>query len=92
VAARDARRYERPVGTADSDLSQYHGHLRAPSGSPCGTQHLRAGADRQRIALDLEAHPADIFAMMAAEVAAGERAGSATIREAGTGMKAAWRL
>jgi hypothetical protein len=30
--------------------------------------------------------------MMAAEVAAGERAGSATIREAGTGMKAAWRL
>ena len=34
----------------------------------------------------------DIVAMMAAEVAAGERAVSAAIREAGTGLKAAWRL
>lgn len=33
-----------------------------------------------------------IVAMMAAEVAAGERAVSAAIREAGTGLKAAWRL
>ncbi len=34
----------------------------------------------------------DIAAMMAARVAAGERAVSAAIREAGTGLKAAWRL
>lgn len=33
----------------------------------------------------------DIVAMMAAEVAAGERAVSAGIREAGTGLKTAWR-
>jgi len=33
----------------------------------------------------------DIVAMMAAEVAAGERAVSAAIREAGTGLKDAWR-
>ena len=33
----------------------------------------------------------DLVAMMAAEVAAGERAVSAAIREAGTGLKAAWR-
>ena len=33
----------------------------------------------------------DLVAMMAAEVAAGERAVSAAIREAGTGLKTAWR-
>ena len=33
----------------------------------------------------------DIVAMMAAEVAAGERAVSAAMREAGTGLKSAWR-
>ena len=41
--------------------------------------------------LKLDIDP-DIVAMMAAEVAAGERAVSAAIREAGTGLKAAWRL
>ena len=41
--------------------------------------------------LELDIDP-DIVAMMAAEVAAGERAVSAAIREAGTGLKAAWRL
>lgn len=40
--------------------------------------------------LKLDIDP-DIVAMMAAEVAAGERAVSAAIREAGTGLKAAWR-
>jgi len=34
----------------------------------------------------------DIVAMMAAEVAAGERAVSAAMREAGTGLKTAWRV
>ena len=38
--------------------------------------------------LKLDIDP-DIVAMMAAEVAAGERAVSAAIREAGTGLKAA---
>ena len=33
----------------------------------------------------------DIVAMMAAEVAAGERAVTADMREAGTGLKSAWR-
>ena len=33
----------------------------------------------------------DIVAMMAAEVAAGERAVTAAMREAGTGLKSAWR-
>jgi hypothetical protein len=33
----------------------------------------------------------DIVAMMAAEVAAGEKAVSAAMREAGTGLKTAWR-
>ena len=33
----------------------------------------------------------DIVAMMAAEVAAGERAVTAAMREAGTGLKTAWR-
>ena len=33
----------------------------------------------------------DIIAMMAAEVAAGERAVTAAMREAGTGLKSAWR-
>jgi hypothetical protein len=42
-----------------------------------------------RLKLDIDP---DIVAMMAAEVAAGERAVSAAIREAGTGLKAAWRL
>jgi hypothetical protein len=41
--------------------------------------------------LKLDIDP-DIVAMMAAEVAAGERAVSAAIREAGTGLKATWRL
>ncbi len=40
--------------------------------------------------LKLDIDP-DIVAMMAAEVAAGERAVSAAIREAGTGLKDAWR-
>ncbi|MFN3855097.1 MAG: DUF6441 family protein [Phreatobacter sp.] len=40
-----------------------------------------------RVTLDIDP---DIVAMMAAEVAAGERAVSAAIREAGTGLKAAW--
>ena len=34
----------------------------------------------------------DIVAMMAAEVAAGERAVTAAMRQAGTGLKTAWRL
>jgi hypothetical protein len=42
-----------------------------------------------RVTLDIDP---DIVAMMAAEVAAGERAVSAAIREAGTGLKSAWRL
>ncbi len=42
-----------------------------------------------RVTLDIDP---DIVAMMAAEVAAGERAVSAAIREAGIGLKAAWRL
>ena len=39
--------------------------------------------------LKLDIDP-DIVAMMAAEIAAGERAVSAAIREAGTAMKTAW--
>jgi len=39
-----------------------------------------------KLAIDL-----DIVAMMAAEVAAAERAATADIREAGTGLKSAWR-
>jgi hypothetical protein len=42
------------------------------------------------VKLKLDIDP-DIVAMMAAEVAAGERAVSAAIREAGTGLKDAWR-
>jgi hypothetical protein len=41
-----------------------------------------------RLKLDIDP---DIVAMMAAEVAAGEKAVSAAMREAGTGLKAAWR-
>lgn len=33
----------------------------------------------------------DIVALIAAEVAAGERAVAAAMREAGTGLKSAWR-
>jgi hypothetical protein len=33
----------------------------------------------------------DLAAMMAAEIAAGERAVSAAVREAGTSLKTAWR-
>ena len=33
----------------------------------------------------------DIVALMAAEVAAGERAVTAAMRQAGTGLKSAWR-
>lgn len=40
--------------------------------------------------LKLDIDP-DIVAMMAAEVAAGERAVTAAMREAGTGLKGAWR-
>ncbi len=40
--------------------------------------------------LKLDIDP-DLLAMMAAEVAAGERAVSAAIREAGTSLKSAWR-
>ncbi|CUH17786.1 hypothetical protein JSE7799_00409 [Jannaschia seosinensis] len=41
--------------------------------------------------LKLDIDP-DIVAMMAAEVAAGERAVTAAMREAGSGLKIAWRL
>ena len=41
--------------------------------------------------LKLDIDP-DIVAMMAAEVAAGERAVTAAMREAGTGLKTAWRM
>ena len=41
--------------------------------------------------LKLDIDP-DIVAMMVAEVAAGERAVTAAMREAGTGLKTAWRL
>ncbi len=41
--------------------------------------------------LKLDIDP-DIVAMMAADVAAGERAVSAAMREVGTGLKSAWRL
>ncbi|NCM98247.1 MAG: hypothetical protein GW948_13510, partial [Rhodobacterales bacterium] len=41
--------------------------------------------------LKLDIDP-DIVAMMAAEVAAGERAVTAAMREAGIGLKSAWRL
>lgn len=40
--------------------------------------------------LRLEISP-DLAALMAAEVAAGERAVTAAMREAGTGLKSAWR-
>ncbi len=40
--------------------------------------------------LKLDINP-DLVAMMAAEVAAGERAVTAAMREAGTGLKTAWR-
>lgn len=40
--------------------------------------------------LKLEIRP-DLVAMMAAEIAAGERAVSAAMREAGTDLKLAWR-
>jgi len=43
------------------------------------------------VKLKLDIDP-DIVAMMAAEVAAGERAVTAAMREAGTGLKSAWRL
>ena len=41
-----------------------------------------------RLKLDIDP---DIVAMMAAEVAAGERAVTSAMREAGTGLKTAWR-
>ena len=40
--------------------------------------------------LKLDIDP-DIVAMMAAEVAAGERAVTAAMRETGSGLKSAWR-
>jgi len=57
--------------------------------------------DRERLVWTVDLRPAsklkldidpDIVAMMQAEVAAGERAVTAAMREAGTGLKAAWRL
>ncbi len=45
---------------------------------------------RSTVKLKLDIDP-DIVAMMAAEVAAGERAVTAGMREAGTGLKTAWR-
>jgi hypothetical protein len=42
-----------------------------------------------RLKLDIDP---DLVAMMASEVAAGERAVTAAMRTAGTGLKAAWRL
>src|SRR5690554_2055024 len=44
-----------------------------------------------KLDIDPDIHP-DIVAMMAAEVAAGERAVTAAMREAGTGLKSDWRL
>jgi len=41
-----------------------------------------------RLTLDIDP---DLVAMMAAEIAAGERAVTAAMREAGTGLKAGWR-
>ena len=41
-----------------------------------------------KLKIDIEP---DLVAMMAAEIAAGERAVSAAMREAGTGLKLAWR-
>jgi hypothetical protein len=41
--------------------------------------------------LKLDIDP-DLVAMMQAEIAAGERAVTAAMREAGTGLKTAWRL
>ena len=46
---------------------------------------------RPCVRLKLDIDPG-IVAMMAAEVAAGERAVTAAMREAGTGLKSAWRL
>jgi hypothetical protein len=43
------------------------------------------------VKLKLDIDP-DLVAMMQAEIAAGERAVSAAIREAGSGLKSAWRL
>jgi hypothetical protein len=40
--------------------------------------------------LKLEIDP-DLVALMQAEIAAGEKAVSAAMREAGTGLKSAWR-
>ena len=56
--------------------------------------------DRERLVWTLDTRPAvkltldiqpDLVAMMAAEIAAGERAVTAAMREAGTGLKLAWR-
>jgi hypothetical protein len=42
------------------------------------------------VKLKLDISP-DLIAMMAAEIAAGERAMSAAMRQAGAGLKGAWR-
>jgi hypothetical protein len=53
-------------------------------------QSTRPSSKGAAVKLKLDIDP-DLVAMMAAEVAAGERAVSAAIREAGTGLKEAWR-
>ena len=58
-----------------------------------GARPRAAGLDARREAgmkLKLDIQP-DLVAMMAAEIAAGERAVTAAMREAGTGLKLAWR-
>jgi hypothetical protein len=47
---------------------------------------MSGGVTKLKLAID-----PDIVALMAAEVAAGERAVTAAMREAGTGLKSAWR-
>ena len=59
-----------------------------------GARSRAAGLDRgseARVKLKLDINP-DIVAMMAAEVVAGERAVTGAMREAGIGLKSAWRL
>jgi hypothetical protein len=59
----------------------------------CGNGKAACKSDREyeaAVKLKLDIDP-DIVAMMAAEVAAGERAVTAAMREAGTGLKTAWR-
>src|SRR5690606_37815398 len=58
-----------------------------------GAGSRAAGLDDRRearVKLKLDIRP-DLVAMMKAEIAAGERAVSAAMREAGSGLKLAWR-